>query len=74
MKIDLWKIYNKLEEIDRRYSYLNSTIDLSIFVILLFAIVFNLRFIKFILLPILLIKLFIKTFMLIMLLIKMRKK
>lgn len=74
MKIDLWKIYNKLEEIDRRYSYLNSTIDLSIFVILLFAIVFNLRFIKFILLPILLIKLFITTFMLIMLLIKMRKK
>ena len=74
MKIDFWKVYNKLEEIDRRYSYLNSTIDLSTFVILLFAIVFNLRFIKFILLPILLIKLFITTFMLIMSLIKIRKK
>ena len=74
MKIDFWKVYNKLEEIDRRYSYLNSTIDLSIFVILLFAIVFELSWLKFVLLPILLIKLFITTFMLIMLLIKIRKK
>ena len=74
MKIDLWKIYNKLEEIDKRYSYLSSTIDLSIFVILLFAIVFELSWLKFVLLPILLIKLFITIFMLTMLLIKIRKK